>query len=151
MVHFPVAGFGESQSQASLSRSSNGGPVARAWVPAPGSACAAAQLHSLPAWPSSHGGASSAFFHSPVSLPSPPSAHHTPRVRLCYSWSNLVWALQGIITPYRALATSMGVVQHCGLWEELVWEGASGSCWVFDLMPIPHFPHLNNYSTSNVL
>lgn len=31
--------------------------------------------------------------------------------------SNLVWALQGIITPYKALATSIGIVRP-SLWSE---------------------------------
>lgn len=53
--------------------------------------------------------------------------------------------------PYKALATSMGVVHRCSGWKELVWEGgASGSYWAFDTVPAPQFPHQNKDLTNNV-
>lgn len=67
-------GFGESQSHASVSRSSNDRPVAKTWVPAPGSACAAAPSDSLgPLAPATVRGASTSLFQRALRLaPSPP-------------------------------------------------------------------------------
>lgn len=92
-------------------------------------------------------------------LPFPPSSlsyvsalHPPPSECAFITRSNLVWALQGITMPYKALATSMGVVPRSGGWKELVWEGGvSGSYWAFDPVLALQFPHQKKDSTSNVL